>query len=105
MEIPSQVVTIEFVATGGPRLLSYFSLECLCVRRLYTLTITDYFNRLHHQFLKSGRTPVHYAVLGDPPKVDPSYEAVKILLDHGGEANEPDSVSGDFLIIHCSSSL
>lgn len=54
--------------------------------------------------LKNGRTAVHYAVLGDPPKAEPSYEAVKILLDHGGEANEPDSVSGDTVIIQCSSS-
>ena len=31
-------------------------------------------------------------MLGDPPKAEPSYEAVKILLDHGGETNDPDVV-------------
>ena len=31
-------------------------------------------------------------MLGDPPKAEPSYEAVEILLDHGGETNDPDVV-------------
>lgn len=44
-------------------------------------------------FSQDGKTAVHHAVLGDPPKAEPSYEVVKLLLDSGGEANTADYVS------------
>ena len=51
-------------------------------------------------FSQDGKTAVHHAVLGDPPKAEPSYEAVKFLLENGGEPNTADDVSGSFSGIH-----
>ena len=38
------------------------------------------------------RSAVHYAVIGDPPKVEPNLEILRILLDAGGEVDLQDQV-------------
>ena len=41
---------------------------------------------------QEGRTAVHYAVLGDPPKVEPDLEVLSVLLESGGKVNALDNV-------------
>ena len=49
---------------------------------------------MFNSYFQEGRTAVHYAVLGDPPKVEPNPEALSILLESGGKVNSLDSVCG-----------
>ena len=58
------------------------------------------FPDIHTQVLFSSqehRSSIHYAVIGDPPNVEPNLEILRILLDAGSEVDLQDQVCSGLL--------
>ena len=72
---------------GNPNMKCQVQCTSQCIKMHFNLFLVP----------KNGLTAVHYSVRGDPPKAEPSFEAVKLLLDHGADPNEADNVRGYYV--------